>query len=63
MIAQNLQTSNILNDSSFLSSAGANGNKSVELCKTCQFGIGGVGEAAEKIKVLALGIYKEMALS
>ena len=31
-------------------------NATIDLCQTCQSGIGGVGEAAEKIKSLALGI-------
>ena len=30
-------------------------NATIDLCQTCQSGIGGVGEAAEKIKSLALG--------
>lgn len=59
MISQNLQESNMLNNSSYLSAAAANETaytNSVELCQTCHSGIGGVGEAAKKIKELALGI-------
>ena len=33
-------------------------NATIDLCQTCQSGIGGVGEAAEKIKSLALGNIK-----
>ena len=33
-------------------------NATIDLCQTCQSGIGGVGEAAEKIKSLALGKIK-----
>ena len=33
-------------------------NATIDLCQTCQSGIGGVGEAAEKIKSLALGKFK-----
>ena len=59
MIGQHLPASNTLNTSSFLSGsaigANASSSNSTELCQTCQSGAGGVGEAAEKIKALALG--------
>ena len=59
MISKNLQESNSLNNSTYLSAAPVNGaadTNSVELCQTCHSGIGGVDEAAKKIKALALGI-------
>ena len=63
MISQYLQESTMLNNSSYMSAAAANGTadtNSVELCQTCHSGIGGVGEAAKKIKELALGIIFKM---
>ena len=56
----------MLNNSSYMSAASANGavdTNSVELCKTCHSGFGGVGEAAKKIKDLALGIIIKGSLS
>ena len=48
----------ILNNTSVLSSLNSSrtSNEKVELCQTCQTGIGGVNEAAKKIQALALGM-------
>ena len=63
MSNSNMETQNttgpmILNNSSVLSSMNSSrtSNDKVELCQTCQTGIGGVNEAAKKIQALALGM-------
>ena len=55
---QNMTGPMILNNSSVLSSLNSSrtSNDKVELCRTCQTGIGGVNEAAQKIQALALGM-------
>ena len=55
---QNMTGPMILNNSSVLSSLNSSrtSNDKVELCQTCQTGIGGVNEAAKKIQALALGM-------
>ena len=55
---QNMTGPMILNNSSVLSSLNSSrtSNDKVELCRTCQTGIGGVNEAAKKIQALALGM-------
>ena len=63
MSNSNMETQNttgpmILNNSSVVSSMNSSrtSNDKVELCQTCQTGIGGVNEAAKKIQALALGM-------
>ena len=57
MTGPNIQTT--ANNTSFLSSREIdNKNSTIDLCQTCQSSIGGVGEAAEKIKALALGNFQ-----
>ena len=58
METQNTTGPMILNNSSVLSSMNLSrtSNDKVELCQTCQTGIGGVNEAAKKIQALALGM-------